>query len=481
MKILDPRRLSPTTLLVPAVLAAGMAAQTPQPPSFQRSALVPSLNVAGVSRHAATLNLGGTQIVLEENAVGAKGDLVSLRRPDKSTPWTSDGLVGPLNTASHEGWPALNAFGDVLYFTSDRAGGVGDLDLWCASRPDDEAPFSGVAVNLSAVNSPFWDSDPWIDFPETQLLFASKRPGGPGGADLYASVSTGTGGSWLAPVEILGVNSPYDECAPTLTRDGLHLYFSSNRPRTGGGAAGDFNIYVASRPDPFSNFGAPRLVPSLSGPNDDIQAVVPFLASHAYVSAGQQGSYRIREAVRDGADILGLDAPVLDGGYAIALARNPGDTGVILAALATGNPVQIPGVQGAFGLDLGTTAVLAQGPLDASGLQPLTFYLPNNPALTGLQLAFQGLVADGSGNAWFTESVSVAVVASRGGCYSSAKACIGGCFSSIPSNIVSCLIQKVWKIVFGVKSYAKAVAKCIGKNFGNCLYSCVKTYVRCIF
>jgi len=62
---------------------------------------------------------------------------------------------------------------------------------------------------------------------DTLLLFASRRPGGYGGLDLYRSALRN--GRWTAP-ENLGpeINSAYDETTPFLARDGVTLYFSTN-------------------------------------------------------------------------------------------------------------------------------------------------------------------------------------------------------------------------------------------------------------
>ncbi len=59
------------------------------------------------------------------------------------------------------------------------------------------------------------------------LYFASNRPGGVGGFDIYVSYRTGTGNSW-SPPELLDdtVNTPGDEITPYF--DGRTLYFASD-------------------------------------------------------------------------------------------------------------------------------------------------------------------------------------------------------------------------------------------------------------
>ncbi|MEN7549910.1 hypothetical protein AAG747_18440 [Rapidithrix thailandica] len=67
------------------------------------------------------------------------------------------------------------------------------------------------------------------------IFFASNRPGGYGGFDLYKSYQTGRD-SWSEPIN-LGpvVNSPDDEVNPTMHTDNKTLYFSSNSSKSIGG------------------------------------------------------------------------------------------------------------------------------------------------------------------------------------------------------------------------------------------------------
>jgi len=53
---------------------------------------------------------------------------------------------------------------------------------------------------------------------------------------------------WSAPVNLgAGINTPFGEAAPAISRDGLALYFVSNRPGVPPDAFGDNDLYVARR------------------------------------------------------------------------------------------------------------------------------------------------------------------------------------------------------------------------------------------
>jgi tetratricopeptide (TPR) repeat protein len=89
---------------------------------------------------------------------------------------------------------------------------------------------------------------------DTLLLFASRRPGGYGGLDLYRSALRN--GRWIAP-ENLGpeINSAYDETTPFLARDGVTLYFSTNNSSI---AVGGLDVVSAVYLPAAARWSAPR-------------------------------------------------------------------------------------------------------------------------------------------------------------------------------------------------------------------------------
>jgi Tol biopolymer transport system component len=146
-------------------------------------------------------------------------------------------LGSTVNTVANEQCPLLSADGKQLLFVSNRTGGAGGLDLWMASRRDNRSDLEWEpAVNLSAVNSGADEFGPgWYEERgRTVLYFNSNRTGGSGAHDLY--VSTGMAdGSFSAPVPAAGLNTGHQEQFPALSRDGLEIFFSSDRPGTLGG------------------------------------------------------------------------------------------------------------------------------------------------------------------------------------------------------------------------------------------------------
>jgi hypothetical protein len=84
------------------------------------------------------------------------------------------------------------------------------------------------------INSKYWESHAFISDDGEQLVFASDRPGGFGGLDLY--LSRKVNGDW-GPAVNLGpeINTPFNEDRPFLINKGKTLFFSSQGHENIGG------------------------------------------------------------------------------------------------------------------------------------------------------------------------------------------------------------------------------------------------------
>jgi Tol biopolymer transport system component len=147
--------------------------------------------------------------------------------------WSGPRPLGPtVNTDAEDLSPSVAADG-TLYFASTRPGGRGGLDLWRARA--DGRDF-GPAENLGDVNSPGPDGAPAIAPDQSVLVFASSgRPDTLRGrghlyprSDLYVSARTGSG---FGPPRHLPppVNTEASESNPSFSPDGRTFYFSSDR------------------------------------------------------------------------------------------------------------------------------------------------------------------------------------------------------------------------------------------------------------
>ena len=115
-------------------------------------------------------------------------------------------------------------------------------------------------MNIGApVNTAYWDQAPSISADGLSLYF-SIWPGGSSDDDLWVATRPSVSDPWRSPVNLgATVNTSSYDWAPGISADGLTLYFSSYRP---GGSGGD-DLWLTSRAtknDPWGspvNLGAP--------------------------------------------------------------------------------------------------------------------------------------------------------------------------------------------------------------------------------
>jgi Tol biopolymer transport system component len=98
--------------------------------------------------------------------------------------------VVELNTGSNDQQPSVRRDGLELIFTSDRPGGIGNLDLWVATRDSTSDPWSNLQNLSPSVNSTAMDGRPALSWDGTELYFGSTRSSGFGSGDLYLSTRT---------------------------------------------------------------------------------------------------------------------------------------------------------------------------------------------------------------------------------------------------------------------------------------------------
>lgn len=135
-------------------------------------------------------------------------------------------IASSINSAYNEGTCTISADGKILIFTSCQTpDSFGDCDLYISYKINDEWQ---RAVNMGKnVNSRVWDSQPSLSADGRILFFSSNRRGGLGGKDIWFSLRM-PDGSW-AEAQNLGskVNTPRDEISPFIYFNNEILFFAS--------------------------------------------------------------------------------------------------------------------------------------------------------------------------------------------------------------------------------------------------------------
>ncbi|HJR58458.1 MAG TPA: hypothetical protein VJ813_03635 [Vicinamibacterales bacterium] len=221
------------------------------------------------------------------------GSLVSAQDPQEFSEWSVPVNLGPpVNTIFAEIAPFISRDGLSLYHVrTAAAGGFGGEDLWVSERATTTDAW-GPPQNLgAAINASFNDFGPSLSPDGHSLYFASNRPGF-GGIDLWVSRRHNKRDNfgWQPPVNLgSGVNTAANELQAAHFEDDLtgitSLYFASNRP---GGPGGD-DIYVCTLL-PDETFGTAELVAELSTPATDIQPSIRHDGLELFLASSGPGT-----------------------------------------------------------------------------------------------------------------------------------------------------------------------------------------------
>ena len=186
----------------------------------------------------------------------------------------------PLNTTKNEGAQSLGSNGQYMFFTAcDRPEGYGRCDIYYSFF---DGKIWSDPTNINApINTSGWESQPSINAEGRVLFFTSNRPGGMGGMDIWYSLLN-TKGKWGKPKN-LGpkVNTKADEMSPFIYFDSRTLYFSSN----GWPGMGGSDLYMTKMredstwTDPL-NMGYP-----INTYNDETGLVIESNGTRAYYSS----------------------------------------------------------------------------------------------------------------------------------------------------------------------------------------------------
>jgi hypothetical protein len=146
--------------------------------------------------------------------------------------------------------PRLGPDGLTLYFGEQQSINPSSADIYFATRTVFGGPFSAPQP-IAVANSNFEDGGAFLTGDRLELFFFSRRPGGPGGRDLWVMRRPTAAGAWGGPTPVSQLNSGADDYMPSLTADGLTIAFTSNR------TASVDSLWVARRPSRTAPFGAP--------------------------------------------------------------------------------------------------------------------------------------------------------------------------------------------------------------------------------
>ncbi len=179
---------------------------------------------------------------------GCSGDTVTLGRAPRAGE-----LILHLASPDDDENPSLTADLLELYFSSDREGGEGDVDLWVARRASPNDPF-GEPTNLSELNTEEFESSPAVSADGLTLWFGSDREGGAGGTDVWVARRESRDAAWGEATNVSELSSEGDDIPRPLGAGDTVM------PLARRDEGGVYLTYFARRASVDEPFDAPVLV-----------------------------------------------------------------------------------------------------------------------------------------------------------------------------------------------------------------------------
>ncbi|MCB0431305.1 MAG: PD40 domain-containing protein, partial [Flavobacteriales bacterium] len=197
---------------------------------------MPSTNPTGTRIYFTSMRKGGFS---PEKAEDEEGDEDLYYTDQVNGQWQKPVLLpAPLNSANNEGAPAFSADGQTMvYIACGRDEGMGNCDMYISELDGDKW---SAPINMgNIINSDSWDSQPTLSSDGQHIYFCSDREGGYGGEDIYM-LEKNRFGKW-GPAMNLGptINTPFDDKSPFISPDAKTLYFASD----GHPGFGKFDIF----------------------------------------------------------------------------------------------------------------------------------------------------------------------------------------------------------------------------------------------
>jgi outer membrane protein OmpA-like peptidoglycan-associated protein len=194
----------------------------------------------------AGLSPDGREMLIFVGEGNNTGNIYITRKDGKK--WTLPVTMGnQINSRYLETTASITPNGNTIYFASNRPGGQGGMDIYRAEKQENGE--WSQPVNLGPeVNTPYDEDAPFIHPDGKTLFFSSDGHNTMGGRDIFRTVLVK--GNWREPVNMgYPINTPSDDNYFSLTANGEKAYFSSERK----GGKGGQDIYYFNMPEQDAN------------------------------------------------------------------------------------------------------------------------------------------------------------------------------------------------------------------------------------
>lgn len=206
----------------------------------------PAVNIGlniNTDKHDATIGLSpdGESLFIYKGT--GNGDV--YESDYKKGEWTKPTPVKEVNEKSAKETSVCVTHPGFIYFSSDRPGGKGKMDIYVIEK--DEKGKYGDPQNVGdVINTEFDEESPFFDANTNTLYFSSKGHKSIGGYDIFKSKYL-ENGKWSTPENIgFPINTPDDDIYFTLSGDSKRGYYSSHQK---GGFGGNDLFMISFNPE----------------------------------------------------------------------------------------------------------------------------------------------------------------------------------------------------------------------------------------
>jgi hypothetical protein len=254
--------------------------------SFSPPSEVPGVKVVDSKDDDPSLTRDQTLLYFDSRRPGGTGK-EDIWQATRSTPSEAFGAAAPvaeLNTSVRETGLALSSDGLRIWFSSDRDGGAGGLDVYTASRSDRASTFRDV----TRVPELCTEGDDLISAVDDaqETLWLARRDDDDDDYDLFVARRSGVLALWQTAVAIEELNSDKEESDAFAVRGGQQLIFTRS---------GDLYLSVRARD---GRYGTPEPLVSVNSEKDDRDAWASDDLRLLVFSSNRTGEYLLYQAER---------------------------------------------------------------------------------------------------------------------------------------------------------------------------------------
>jgi hypothetical protein len=256
-------------------------------PAFSEVAVMTTISAPGTIDDDPSLSADLSQMYFDSKRVGGLGqeDIWKTDRRDQNDAWTPPEIVPELNSPDRETGIALSADGLSIWFSSNRTGTSGGLDVFVATRQTASDAWS-TPERVTELSTSEDDLVSSVDA-STRTLNLALRSDADSDYDLYVSVRASDGAPWEAPTEIAEINTGGAESDAFPVEREAGLLFTRSEELVIARRAGSAGPYRVDGP-----------LSALNSPADDRDPWSTDDVSYVVFSSNRSGQYLLYEARR---------------------------------------------------------------------------------------------------------------------------------------------------------------------------------------